>query len=289
VYNCPSVRHTFNGSNALTGTYVTSLNPDDVLSVESAAGIAYPIRDPLGTATVSTDESGAALDRLRYDSYGLPAAGPPDVPTPAAWAGLTADPTGLYFARARYYDPATGRFLSEDPVPAPNLYQYGLDNPANVVDPTGQQALIEYGAQSEDDVPQACAASRSIVPLLDWIQLMVDLVDVFTAPGTAVFYSGGNSGEAARQFARESGRFTIDMTPGGSWLNQYGDLRNIFDPKTSDSIWKNISRRFAQNASGEVFVFLDNPRKDSVWNTVERPELERRGVRITYNPKSPCG
>jgi RHS repeat-associated protein/uncharacterized repeat protein (TIGR01451 family) len=290
VYNGPSVRHTFDGSNALTGTYVTSLNPDDVLSVESAAGVAYPIRDPLGTATVFTDESGAALDRLRYDSYGLPADGPPDVPTPAAWAGLTADPTGLYFARARYYDPATGRFLSEDPVPAPNLYQYGLDNPVNVVDATGQQALVEYGSQSEDDVPQACAASRSIVPLLDWIQLMVDLVDIFTAPGTAVFFSGGNSAEAARQFARQTGRFTIDMTPGGNWLTQYGDLRNIFSEGTSRSIWENISRRFAQNASGEVFVFLDNPKDNSVFNKVEKDILERNPrVKITYNPKSPCG
>lgn len=184
-----------------------------MLSVQTPAGVTYPVRDPLGSATVLTDETRAVVDRLRYDGYGLPADGPPDAPTPAAWAGLPADPTGLYFARARYYDPATGRFLSEDPVPAPNLYAYGLSNPINVVDPTGQQAFVEYQAQTEDDVPQACAASPSIVPLLDWIQLMVDLVDIFTAPGTAVFYSGGNSAAAAQEFARQTGRFTIDMTP----------------------------------------------------------------------------
>jgi RHS repeat-associated protein/uncharacterized repeat protein (TIGR01451 family) len=291
VYNGPSVRHAFDGSNALTSTYVTSLNPDDILSVESGGDIAYPIRDPLGTATVITDESGAAIEHHRYDAYGLPVNGTPDAPMPGAWAGLTADPTGLYFARARYYDPTSGRFLSEDPIPEANLYQYALDNPVNLVDPTGQTAMVEYQANTQDDAAQACSASRSIVPLLDWIQLMVDLVDIFTAPGTAVFYSGGNSADAAQKFARQSGKFTIDMTPGGKWLTDYGDLRNIFDPKTSNSIWSRISQRFAQNASGEVFVFLDNPRADGVWNTVEKEALEKnpRVTKITYNPKSPCG
>lgn len=28
---------------------------------------------------------------------------------------------------------------------------------------------------------------------------------------------------------------------------------------------------------------------DGIWNTIERPELERRNIRINYNPKTPCG
>ena len=28
---------------------------------------------------------------------------------------------GLYYLRARYYDPSIGRFLSQDPLPFPNL------------------------------------------------------------------------------------------------------------------------------------------------------------------------
>jgi RHS repeat-associated protein len=51
---------------------------------------------------------------------------------------------GLYYLRARYYDPSTGRFLTRDPVPAPerrpetlNAYPYVGGNPVNFIDPTG--------------------------------------------------------------------------------------------------------------------------------------------------------
>jgi RHS repeat-associated protein len=48
--------------------------------------------------------------------------------------------TALYYYRARYYDPMTGRFLSEDPTRFPgtvNVYRYVLNNPMNIVDPSG--------------------------------------------------------------------------------------------------------------------------------------------------------
>jgi len=46
------------------------------------------------------------------------------------------------YYRARYYDPTTGRFISEDPGGLRggiNLYKYVADNPSNLVDPRGLQ------------------------------------------------------------------------------------------------------------------------------------------------------
>ena len=48
------------------------------------------------------------------------------------------DPNGLEYLRARYYDSATGRFLSRDPLGGG--YPYAGGNPANMLDPTGLAA-----------------------------------------------------------------------------------------------------------------------------------------------------
>jgi len=53
-----------------------------------------------------------------------------------------ADPdTGQYYYRARYYDPAPGRFLSEDPLgftASPNFYHYVRNRPLFFRDPWGK-------------------------------------------------------------------------------------------------------------------------------------------------------
>ena len=58
------------------------------------------------------------------------------------YTGREWDPeTSLYYYRARYYDPASGRFLSEDPVGFRgrdiNLYRYGRNQPGRFTDPIG--------------------------------------------------------------------------------------------------------------------------------------------------------
>jgi RHS repeat-associated protein len=54
--------------------------------------------------------------------------------------GSTAQPSGLYYYRARMYSPTWGRFLQADPVgyaAGPNLYAYVGNDPLNAVDPGG--------------------------------------------------------------------------------------------------------------------------------------------------------
>jgi len=62
--------------------------------------------------------------------------------------GIAREVNGLYFMRARFYDPETGTFLSTDPVAGVlsipltlNPYAYALGNPSRFVDPSGKVPL----------------------------------------------------------------------------------------------------------------------------------------------------
>jgi RHS repeat-associated protein len=68
--------------------------------------------------------------------------------TPLLWAGQYQDPTtGLYYMRARWYDPATGEFLSVDPDFNSTLDAYGYadENPLDNVDPSGLMVVMDDG------------------------------------------------------------------------------------------------------------------------------------------------
>jgi RHS repeat-associated protein len=64
---------------------------------------------------------------------------------------------GLYYLRARYYNPQTGRFLSRDPEdgkavdPASlHKYLYAGGNPVNRIDPSGKDDFLEYMGKVSD-------------------------------------------------------------------------------------------------------------------------------------------
>ncbi len=59
------------------------------------------------------------------------------------YTGREFDETGIYFYRARYYNPTIARFISEDPLgfnAGTNFYSYAGNNPTNLVDSLGLQA-----------------------------------------------------------------------------------------------------------------------------------------------------
>lgn len=70
---------------------------------------------------------------------------------PIGFTGYVKDAeSGLYYAGARYYDPAIGRFTTEDPVggtpmspPSLHRYLYAYANPTTYTDSTGRQVDIE--------------------------------------------------------------------------------------------------------------------------------------------------
>lgn len=89
---------------------------------------------------------GVARDgRLReYDPFGWSAS--PDAEVGFGFGSKRYEPAaGLYFNRARFYDPVTGRFAQPDPkglVDGPNLYRYARNNPIIFGDSSGFEARL---------------------------------------------------------------------------------------------------------------------------------------------------
>jgi RHS repeat-associated protein len=85
--------------------------------------------------------TGNVTHQYSYGPFGevQSASGSPANPLRFAARELDAT-TGLYYFRARWYDPSMSRFISEDPIGlagGTNDYAYALNDPVNLSDPTG--------------------------------------------------------------------------------------------------------------------------------------------------------
>jgi RHS repeat-associated protein len=109
-------------------------------------------------AQIRTGGFPATTDTYEYDAFGNKLSSTGSTPNNYLYRGEQYDPDlGLYCLRARYYNPATGRFLSRDPEdPQPfdsdgyainpislHKYLYADGNPVNAQDPTGR-GVYEY-------------------------------------------------------------------------------------------------------------------------------------------------
>jgi RHS repeat-associated protein len=129
---------------------------DQVFAQEDAAGIvSWLLTDHLGTVRDLVDDGGTVVNHITYDSFGnVSAQSRPAATTRFLFTGRELDPeTGLYYYRARYYDPRTGRFVSADPIQfsdGTNFYRAVGNNPASFRDPWG---LTEEPGDGGEDLP----------------------------------------------------------------------------------------------------------------------------------------
>jgi RHS repeat-associated protein len=102
--------------------------------------------DALGSVRQVVDNSGDVLLAQGYTPFGLVHSESGTGSSGYGFTGEQADPTGLVYLRARYYDPRLGRFVGVDLFPGYaelpatlHGYLYCLNNPVNAVDPGGLQ------------------------------------------------------------------------------------------------------------------------------------------------------
>lgn len=126
-------------ANLLTGgvderfTRTSSTETDDYLT------------DALGSTVALTGSTGASQVAYSYSPFGSQSATGGTTTNSYTFTGRETDGLGINYYRARYYNPTTGRFLSEDPIGFAggfNLYRYVFDDPIGLADPIGESPCL---------------------------------------------------------------------------------------------------------------------------------------------------
>jgi RHS repeat-associated protein len=132
----------YNGSGAVTNKYVRGIN---LIYAETGANRRYYLFNGHGDVVQLTGSDGSVTKRYEYDTFGneknIDAT---DTNVFGYCSEYFDKETGTIYLRARYYDTAIGRFISEDsywgkdrdPLSL-NLYTYCYNSPINLWDPSG--------------------------------------------------------------------------------------------------------------------------------------------------------
>ena len=191
---------TYREAAVITYTYGNGLISDSRKETDSAPEKRYYHYNHIGSTTSITDADGDLLYRIAYGTYGeltgiYDADGDPVEDKTAVIRsenlrflyngryGVETGADGLYYMRARYYNPQIKRFINRDIIDGSitdsqslNKYSYVQGNPISLVDPFGLCAQDYF--------------SRAGHELLDWLGFIFDPADVinflwYTAEGNA--------------------------------------------------------------------------------------------------------
>ena len=111
------------------------------------------LMDRLGSVTGLADDTGTSTAVNSYSHHGQPSAGNEGrfQYTGQVWI----EEIGLYYYKARFYDPQIKRFLNPDPIgyaDGMNIYAYVHGDPINGTDPTGLTVCDEGDPDCEDEI-----------------------------------------------------------------------------------------------------------------------------------------
>lgn len=128
-------------------TLVTGLELDEALARVTQSGVLTHLTDALGSVIAQARADQSIQNYYAYSPYGEVSTQGADEGNTVQYTARESESTGLYYYRARYYDPLLKRFISEDPIGIDgglNLYGYVGGNPVNRTDPTGQYWIWVY-------------------------------------------------------------------------------------------------------------------------------------------------
>lgn len=221
----------------------------NIISAEETGDDSYGYylynKDIQGSTTSILDSTGACKLSYEYDDFGeTEINGTGTFENEVCYTGGIYDAsTGLYYLNARYYDPTTGRFLTEDTyrgesgdVEDWHLYVYCNNNPINYIDPTG------HWVETALDVISIGWSAASFVKAPSWTTLGALLWDVGASfipfvPGsyTVKAYKVTKKGKQVSKISLKVASEVGDLKKGKKFLTigKYKGLRKILKGKGS--------------------------------------------------------
>ena len=124
-----------------TNRYVYGPGETPLEQIDGSGVVTYLHHDAIGSTRMLTEARGAATATFSYTPYGVLSG---STGTQTTWFGFAGQYTerevGVQYMRARFYDPATGQFLTRDPLTSVTGQPYGYanDSPVTYTDPSGR-------------------------------------------------------------------------------------------------------------------------------------------------------
>jgi RHS repeat-associated protein len=169
-----------NGPVTRTYTYgLQRINENQLLGGSQSSAVwtaSFYNYDGFGSVRMLTDATGAVTDTYDYDAWGNIVSSTGSTPNVYLYRGEQYDPDlQLYYLRARYFNPLTGRFLSRDPAEGKVMdprtlhkYLYAGGNPVNATDATGRTFMewVQRQVQTIASMPGVATISYRLCVLV---------------------------------------------------------------------------------------------------------------------------
>jgi len=221
----PILIEKYNGATLIESRFNLIIGPTILGQIKQVYGTGesyeYFYLDNLQSRRVVLNASGDKIDKFSYSAWGEVTHLYGSNNHLASFTGKEYDDTGFIYFNARYYDPETGRFITEDPSRKGfGWYNYCGNNPINNIDPKG---LIDLPICVLDDI--------------EWHNAIVDTITAIEGSSVETVQMNNKSVQVSNIVGHFAEKYNNDMVTRGAIydpdLKGFEKIRAGYYPSTN--------------------------------------------------------